>query len=210
MKILSIAFTALALMASISMAVEDLPKQLEPGAVSSLYVFKAIVTARDNYREMGFKSPAELDRMALGVPIKVYQVRLDRLQGYRSEMAPEGLFEDNEQYLYPVVVDAQTRSSLTMSMVQGNWQAVSYGSPRLVQMIDEARSAISSGTDVSIPSMFLIEIPALNTHLIGYKTGTTTMAAPLMPNGSRISPRPAADVLMDLVPMAKAHDGLPR
>jgi hypothetical protein len=205
-----ITIIALLMMGAAAMGAEKLPGGLEPGALKSLSVFKSLVTTRNNFREMGFESLAELDRMALGVPMEVFQVRLDQLQGYQGGMAAETLLVDSKHYLYPVLVDTNTRSSLTISEVQGDWTAVSFGSPKLIRMLTSARAGISSSAGVPLSSVFLVEIPALNLYLVGYKAGTTTMVAQVMPDGSTASPRPASAAFADLVPMAKAHDGLPR
>lgn len=186
------------------------PGQLERGAFQSLTAFKALVTARQNYKEMGFESMAELDRITPGVPMQVFMVPLDRLQSYQSAMAPEPLLVDTKHTIYPILVDTQTRSSLTMSEIQGSWKAVSFGSPKMIRMLSTARAGVASGAGVPLSSVFLIEIPALNLYLLGYQAAGTTMAAGVKEDGSTTPSRKASAVFADLVPLAKAHDGLPR
>jgi hypothetical protein len=186
------------------------PGQLERGASESLAAFKALVTERQNYKEMGFESMAELDRMTLGVPMRVFMVPLDRLQGYQSGMAPEPLLVDTKHTLYPILVDAQSRSSIMMSVIEGNWKAVSFGSPRMIRMLSAARANVASGAGVPLASVFLIEVPALNLYLLGYQAAGVTMATGVKEDGSTTPSRTASAVLADLVPYAKAHDGLPR
>jgi hypothetical protein len=186
------------------------PGQLERGAFESLGAFKALVTAKQNYKEMGFESMAELDRITPGVPMQVFMVPLDRLQGYQSGMAPEPMLVDTKHVLYPILVDAQARSSIMMSDVQGNWKAVSFGSPRMIRMLSAARVSVSSAAGVPPASVFLIEVPALNLYMLGYRAAGTTMAAGVKEDGSTTTLRPLSAVLADLVPYAKAHDGLPR
>jgi len=186
------------------------PGQLERGASESLAAFKALVTARQNYKEMGFESMSELDRMTPGIPMQVFMVPLDRLQGYQSGMAPEPLLVDTKHALYPILVDAQARSSIMMSEVQGSWKAVSFGSPRMIRMLSAARAGVASGAGIPLSSVFLIEIPALNLYLLGYQAAGVTRAAGVKDDGSTTPIRPLSAVFADLVPYAKAHDGLPR
>jgi len=186
------------------------PGQLERGASESLVSFKALVTAKQNYKEMGFESMAELDRMTPGVPMQVFMVPLDRLQGYQGGMAPEPLLVDTKHALYPILVDAQARSSIMMSEVQGSWKAVSFGSPRMIRMLSAARAGVASGAGIPLSSVFLIEIPALNLYLLGYQAAGVTRAAGVKDDGSTTPIRPLSAVFADLVPYAKAHDGLPR
>ena len=186
------------------------PGQLERGASESLVAFKALVTAKQNYKEMGFESMAELDRMSPGIPMQVFMVPLDRLQGYQGGMAPEPLLVDTKHALYPILVDAQARSSIMMSEVQGSWKAVSFGSPKMIRMLSAARASVASGAGIPLSSIFLIEIPALNLYLLGYQAAGVTMAAGVKEDGSATPIRPVSAVFADLVPYAKAHDGLPR
>jgi hypothetical protein len=186
------------------------PGQLERGASESLVAFKSLVTARQNYKEMGFESMAELDRMVPGVPMQVFMVPLDRLQGYQNGMAPEPLLVDTKHALYPILVDAQARSSVMMSEVQGSWKAVSFGSPKMIRMLSAARASVASGAGIPLSSVFLIEVPALNLYLLGYQAAGVTMAAGVKEDGSTTPIRPVSAVFADLVPLAKAHDGLPR
>jgi hypothetical protein len=186
------------------------PGQLERGASESLVAFKSLVTARQNYKEMGFESMAELDRMVPGVPMQVFMVPLDQLQGYQSGMAPEPLLVDTKHALYPILVDAQARSSVMMSEVQGSWKAVSFGSPKMIRMLSAARASVASGAGIPLSSVFLIEVPALNLYLLGYQAAGVTMAAGVKEDGSTTPIRPVSAVFADLVPLAKAHDGLPR
>jgi len=186
------------------------PGQLERGASESLAAFKALVTERQNYKEMGFESMAEMDRMTLGVPMQVFMVPLDRLQGYQSGMAPEPLLVDTKHTLYPILVDAQSRSSIMMSVIEGSWKAVSFGSPRMIRMLSAARGNVASGAGVPLSSIFLIEVPALNLYLLGYQVAGITRAAGVKEDGSTTPIRPLSAVFADLVPYAKAHDGLPR
>jgi hypothetical protein len=210
MKRISIMLLALFLINATAIGEEKIPSELEPGASASLAVFKTLVTTRNNFRDMGFESVAELERMALGVPMKMFLVQLDQLQAYHSGIAPETILVDSKHYLYPVLVETNTRSSLTMREIQGNWSAVSFGSPKLARMLTKARAAISSSAGVPLSSIFVVEIPALNMYFVGYKVGPTTMLTQIMEDGSTVSPRLASAVFSDLVPMAKAHDGLPR
>lgn len=159
---------------------------------------------------MGFESMAELDRMTPGVPMQVFMVPLDRLQGYQSGMAPEPLLVDTKHALYPILVDAQARSSIMMSQVQGSWKAVSFGSPKMIRMLSAARASVASGAGIPLSSVFLIEVPALNLYLLGYQAAGVTRAAGVKEDGSTTPIRPLSAVFADLVPYAKAHDGLPR
>lgn len=209
MRTLLSAIVAVLLLTATAIA-QPPPAPIERGAAESLGVFKALVTERQNFKEMGFESMAELDRMTPGVPMQVYMVPLDKLQGYQSGMAPEPLLVDTRHTLYPILVDSQTRSSVTMSEVGGSWKTVAFGSPKWIRALSAARASVASSAGIPAASIFLIEVPALNLYMLGYRAGSTTMAAGVKEDGSATPPRPLSSMLADLVPYAKAHDGMPR
>jgi len=188
--------------------------KVEPVAMESLAVFKSLMANQQNYRQMGFVSPEDASRMTLGIPMQVYMVPLDRLQSYAGGISPDSLLTDTRHFIYPVHVDNQIRSSLTMAEIQGVWKAVSFGSPTLIRKIGDARMTSVGASGTSTVSHFLVEIPALNLYFLGFRDGGVMKLSPVM-DDARLSfragmPQPADQVFTALVPYAKAHDGLPR
>ena len=133
--------------------------KVEPVAMESLAVFKSLMANQQNYRQMGFVSPEDASRMTLGIPMQVYMVPLDRLQSYAGGISPQKLLTDTRHFIYPVHVDNQIRSSLTMAEIQGVWKAVSFGSPTLIRKIGDARMTSVGASGTSTVSHFLVRDP---------------------------------------------------
>lgn len=216
MKTMSFILSAALLFLSASAAVgeQHVAAKVEPRALESLGVFKALLAAKQNYRQMGFESADDASRMTLGTPMRVYMVPLDRLRNYAAGTDPDTLLMDTRHFLYPVRVDNQTRSSLTMAELRGEWKAVSFGSPTMIRSICDARMTSVGVSGMATVEHFLVEIPALNSYFLGHRQSGVLKLAPIA-DDARLNfksgiPQPAAQVFMALVPLAKAHDSLPR
>ncbi len=216
MKTTSILLSAALLLLAVPAAIgqQHIAAKVEPVAMESLALFKTLLTDQKNYRQMGFESAEEANRMTLGIPMQVYMVPLDRLRNYAGGTPPESLLADTRHILYPVRVDNQTRSSLMLAEAQGSWKAVSFGSPTLIRKICEARMTSVGITGMAAVEHFVVEIPALNLYFIGIRQGGALKLAPVV-DDARLDFRagisqPAEQVFTTLAPYAKAHDGLPR
>jgi len=181
-------------------------------ATQSLQAFRAIVTAQ-NFRQMGFLSLAEVKIATLGPPLPVAMVQLDDLRAYRPGNDPAALLRDLHKIVFPILVNNQVRSSITVERRESRWQGTSFGAPTLAGMTERARRASSSASGVAPSSYVLVHVAALNRHYLGHRAGnrlilTTIVDDPVLrlPAGRDI---PAADLFAALVPIAQRHNGLP-
>jgi hypothetical protein len=173
-------------------------------ATDGLAVLPQLVT-QENYREMGFDAPGDAARAALGRPLPVYNVPLSALQRYGSTSKAADLLKASSQAVYPVTVDRAVRSSITVTNVDGRYQASSFGSAARIQRIAAYREG--EGED----GEFIVNVPALNLFFLGRTTGgkpylTNVSGDPRLkvPPGKTV---PAEDVFQELAPMARAHNG---
>ena len=189
-------------------------KKVQESAVRSMGEFSSLVMKQKNYREMGFESADDLKRMALGEPLQSFTVRLDHLQKYEKGMNPEELISGGRHYMYPLQVDKQVRSSLAVAEVKGEWKAVSFGSPNLIKMLSNTRMKSAEMSGAVPSSYFVVEIPSLNLFMLGNRIEGKLMLSPVSDNPKlgfkEGTPMNAEDVFLALVPLARAHDGLPR
>ena len=187
-------------------------KTVQPIASSSFLTLKKLVN-KDNYRTLGFEKMDEVDSAYLGDPIQLFMIRLDKLKDYKSGDMPHSLLDDCETIIYPVLVDEQVRSSIEIEKADGTWKPSKFGSVNLARMLNTIRSRISDRTKIDIPSIFTVEVPALNQIFIAYNLDDELMFVPILddPGFGFISgvSIPAAKVFEILLPAAKAHDGLP-
>ena len=183
-------------------------------AAESLKSFQMLVIQQKNYREMGFESPEELDKMTLGDPLQVFKVRLDQLKEYQPGSDPNKLLTGGDQFTYPVFANNQLRSSITVARTEGGWKAVSFGSPTRVRLISKARpGGGTEGARIQPAGSFVVEIPAFNLVFVGHQAEGTLMLTPVLDNASLglqagVS-LPADRVFTTMIPAAKAHNGQP-
>ncbi len=188
-------------------------KELQNKALESLATFNKLVTKQKNYREMGFKSLNELKRMNLGEPLQVFIVRLDHLKKYKKGGDPNKMLSGGNHVIYPVLVNKQVRSSVTLAEVEKNWRAVSFGNPTLVKLLTKIRLDSAETSRLPLSSYFVVQVPALNFYFLGHRIDKKLLLTPLLDDPRfkfKIGVSMSADkVFTAILPAAKGHDGLP-
>jgi hypothetical protein len=190
-----------------------LVKELNSTAIASLETYKLLIS-EDNYKEMGFESLNDIYTATLDTPIVDYFIRLDQLKKYDANNKLEDLLIPTEQFYYPVLVKGQVRSSITVSKIDGKWQAVSFGSHNFIELVANALKENKKESKLSSLEYFIVRIPSLNKDFLGYKLKGEILLVPLSDDSSvgfksGVS-LPASKVILQILPEAKAHDDLPR
>lgn len=142
------------------------PMEAHQEAQRSLPELRKLVT-EETYGRLGLESPAEINAASLGSAIRVFMVRLDHLQQFTPERSVAELLVDTKQVIYPVTVQGQVRSGVTMRNVEGKWQVASFGRPAFTRALSEIRQRQSETTKSPSESFFEVRIPALNLSFIG-------------------------------------------
>lgn len=192
-----------------------IPKEALAAASRALKLFPAMVN-RKNFKAMGFKSPTEVSQATLGQPMKVFQVRLDRLKKYEPNMPPDSLLETaNNQIVFPLNVNRQARCSITVCTRKKRWVASRFGSSNLTKLLSAARQASMKITRLPLSAYTIVRIPALNMVFIAHRDKETKglMLTPILSDPKLKmkagSSMPATEVFNKLVPLARSHNGLP-
>lgn len=187
-------------------------RKLEKEATYSLGVFQEMVTD-ENYSRLGFKTPAEVKLISLGVPIQQYIVRLDHLIEYKEGSNPDSLLIDTHIYHFPVLVNDEVRSSIEILWKDKKYEAISYGSPKYIQAITGERTNQTKRTSFQDSDFILVIIPSLRLHFLGYYNNEQLILIPVfnypqldLLQGSEIQ---ANKLFLMLAPIAQKHDGLP-
>lgn len=178
---------------------------------AALRVFTRLIT-RDNYRDMGFESVAEVRSATLGAQLPEYMIRLDELQRFQAGQAPESLLHATERVTWLVLVNGRTRSSVTLSRGSGGWGAVGYGAPHYSRIVDSVLALLASRPGGGGQYIEVL-VPALNTTFLGSVQAGQLFFTPVLTDqrfkfqsGSTL---PAAQALLQMVPAARAHNGQP-
>jgi hypothetical protein len=167
-----------------------------------------------NYAAMGFNSLGEVNSATLGAPLVVFHVRRDKLLAFKPSDDPVGLLSGGDRVLYPVLVQAQTRSAVTVGRAPGGWRPVSYGGASAAKLAsDVVRNAVST-LGLGQRRYFWVDVLPLSTNFIGFEDGGKLILIPFVadPHGRWPAgvPLPAAKVFAQLAGDAKAYGGLPR
>ena len=167
---------------------------------------------RANFKAMGFESPDEVAKSKLGDGLAVFVIGLDDLRKYTPGTDPNKLLVAADQVIYPVMVNDQPRSSVTVEKMREKWEATSFGGSNLIKAIIGARSAVVAA-GAPADNLFVARVPGLNIYLIGFRTGDKLMLAPIMDDAnlkfSAGKAEPGEEVLAALAPVAQRYNGLP-
>ena len=168
--------------------------------------------AKANSEAIGFESADEAAKSKLGDGLAVFVIGLDDLCRYTPRSDPNKLLVAADQVIYPVMVNGQPRSSVTVEKTRGKWEATSFGGSNLIKAIIGARSAVvAAGAPAN--NLFVAWVPGLNTYMIGFRTRDKLMLAPIMDDASLEfsagKAQPGEKVLAALVPVAQRYNGLP-
>src|SRR3954452_4460756 len=109
-------------------------------AQRSLAGLRSFVTP-ETFERLGFESIDEISRVQLGVPIPIFIVPLDRLREYSPGRNPGDLLVPTNEIRFPLSVDGQVRSSITLRRTNGGWEVGRIGRPQLIKEISQVIQA---------------------------------------------------------------------
>jgi len=98
---------------------------------------------------LGFTSAKEMRRSQLGVPLLLYRVPIDRLKGFRATDSLINLLFNTETMMYPLLVDGQARSMITVGRSSSwkRWRPTGAGYGEFVRLVEKHRTP---GADIVI------------------------------------------------------------
>jgi len=142
----------------------------EQAAELGLATLRKLIT-EDNYVVMGFESIEEVSVAGLGGPLEVFYVPLDELKAYQPQGDVEGLLFSSGRIIFPVTVNEQVRSSVTVSGSGATWSATEYGGPMLMK----ALAAVRKDEDE-----FIVSVPALNLYFVANRSDSELFLTPII------------------------------
>ena len=188
-------------------------EEIEKISMEALKTFELLVN-NDNFKSMGFKSADEIKSAKLGEYLQVYLVRLDMLKKYQPDTDPIKLLRVGNQVIYPILIDNEVRSSITLNRVDKKWNVTSFGNSNKIKLIEKGRKTEANYSKLTLDSYFVVKIPAFNMFFIGYSIEEKLMLTPLFDDTNlglkAYESKTAGEIFETLIPYAKEHDGLPR
>lgn len=180
--------------------------QPQQAAQDAIGVLQKLVNDQ-NYKAMGFDSVEEVKQARLGQPLQVFNMPLDKLKGYQPGGDPNTLLAKSSETIYPVTVNEQVKSSVTIVQNEAGFAPSSFGNAAIVRSLAQYRQAQAAEGD------FVVRVPALNMYFLARRVENKLMLVPIV-DDPRLKLRPgeavdAEQALQQLVVIANAYNGLP-
>ena len=163
------------------------PQEVAQDSLADLYKHNVAEDRADEeafVKDIGFTSPEEVADAQLGSPLPLYTIPVVQLGEFRPGDDPEKLLTYTNRIIFPLIVNGQARSSLTVRdssffslMKSRNWKGMrlkvknldwkgvhltEIGFPRLMSKIEKLRPSSSS---------FLISVVPLRLFFLGDNKG---------------------------------------
>ncbi len=180
--------------------------QPQQAATNALGVLQKLVNEQ-NYRAMGFDTVDEVKQAQLGQPFATFNIGLEQLKGYQTGANANSVLTQNSETIYPVTVNGQVKSSVTVVQKAGGYEPSSFGNAEIVKGLSRYRTGENAAND------FVVRVPALNMYFLAKRVENQLFLTPIV-DDPRLNLKvgeevPAEIVLQQLVPIAKAYNGLP-
>lgn len=189
-------------------------QQQKATALAQQSLEELVLLARQtNIKELGFADEKQVREAKLGQPVSDYLVRLDELKEYQPGHPARDLIHATGRLLYPLLVNQQALSAVTLTFYQEKWAVESFGGANQIRMITALTKKLDQSGDQPGQGFFQVRIPALQLLFIGWEHDTAITLVPLfdmlsygMLEGQRYQ---AEQVLEKLVEAARQHNGDP-
>jgi hypothetical protein len=165
------------------------------------------LATKDNFKSLGFDSLEEVPQAELSHALPVLFVRLDELRDYEKGDAYK-LLHPIPKVLYGVTVKGAPRSGLEVQKRDDKWEASAVGIAGPARQFIQALKKQAENDRAT--HFFLVKIPALNDSYVAYQTDQGVKLIQVRrqaEENAKVEARPAAEVLAELVKIAKEHDG---
>jgi hypothetical protein len=176
----------------------------QTSATQGLETLKQMVNA-NNYQGMGFNSVQDAAAVTLGEPLPIYRIGLDQLKVFKRGDDPQKLLADDKRILYPVLVNGQATSSISVEAKNDGWRATDFGNANLMKAIARVQPAKGD---------FFVQIPALKVYFVGHIADNTLILTPTLDDPrfqfAAGKPLPADVALLAIQPTAQTYNGLPQ
>lgn len=123
---------------------------------------------------LGFSSAAETLKAQLGIGLRTYDVVPSSLQRFHKEDDPVTLLLDLHEIVFPVLVQGEPRSSLTIAELERGkgWRVLKKGRTALIRLIEEYRTSADDN---------LVVISSLGLQFLGKRSPTDQEELVLVP-----------------------------
>lgn len=135
----------------------------QPAAEKALELLQGVVDEQ-NYRNAGFASVDEARRAVLGKPLEIYVMRTDALRQWNGQGDANAvvLGEKSVEAVYPVIVDGQIRSTVSIFKDDEGYRPATFGDAEIARTLARYRKSDAD---------FIVQVPLLGSYFIGQRSG---------------------------------------
>lgn len=184
------------------------PETATAAAAKSLGTFRSISGSGSHALSLGLDAPGEASKASVGEAVVDYMIGLNPLRDWDGADAM-ALLRPTGQFVYPITIDGETKSSVTIAQVKGEWVAAAFGSPTEAKARSSVKDSQSQGPGAS-KEYAQVRIPALRATFLASQGPGGLEFTPLTsrPEVGLIAGQPASatEVLRRLQPIAKRID----
>lgn len=148
--------------------------QLESAAQQGISRFQELAGG-DRYQKVGLASAEEAHQVALGQPIRVYQLGVAELRNYRGGNAIPLLSRMAEEVVYPLEVGSEAKSSESLRWTGSQWVIFGYGGANWIRYIDPLRQDTAHRQNLDLGELFVVKVRGLGLEFLGYQTGSSQL-----------------------------------
>lgn len=141
---------------------DDIPIEAHIAAQEGLHIFLRAIPGPE-LTDFGFSSQTEIERASLGSPFRAYTIPYETLAAYTGEQKTLQMIVPMNTVIFPVLVDEQPRTSLTVNLIEGSWKAISLGGGRLAKQAANLKSLYPTTEGYALK---YLTIPANSSHFM--------------------------------------------
>jgi hypothetical protein len=119
-------------------------------------------------KQIGFETKEDLGKSELGIPLRVFNLRLDHIQAFKDDGDPNELLQPTNEVVYPILSDGKVKSAMSLRFVEGKWVNSSLGGTE-VHLVEAVRGKHARATDRRFDEYFIARALALHQIFIGYR-----------------------------------------
>jgi hypothetical protein len=107
--------------------------------------------------------------VSLGEPLHIFTISLEQVRAYQEGTDIGEVLVDTGQLSYPVLMDGEVVSSITVGKQDDQWKFVSLGNPNLTKAWPRHARAEQRGVDRKDPTEYSVSIPALYAIFVAHR-----------------------------------------
>lgn len=114
--------------------INDAPKEVQEAAIQGLIPFLHAIPENE-LALYNFSNKEEFNYASLGKPLRVYTIKPEEIINYEGNKSILEIVSATSVWLFPVVVNNEFRTLLTVDLIDNSWEATAIGSSGLAEQL---------------------------------------------------------------------------